>query len=273
MNSGTTKDEVVDTNQYKQDRTLQFDRCCIYLINLDRSTDRLRAVKSAFEEIKIPLERVSAIDAGHQDLSCYPIDHIRFRRRHGRTGIRSGEIGCYFSHLKAITAFIDSEYEFGVILEDDTIPEPQLLKSLDTLISWSDDWDIVPLFHLHRGAPTTIRQGDWISLNVHLANISSAAAYLINRRAADKLLQHLSVMRACIDHSIYETWRHGLKLRGVLPMPMKLMHHARQSTINNESANKPIWIFRLPTFVLRSYIAIRVFFSGIGQLYLHYLRR
>ena len=263
---------LVDTARDCQDRAPQLDRCCIYLINLDRSTVRLNAVKKAFSEIKLPFQRVVAIDAAHEDLSRYPIDHKRFKRRHGRTSIRSGEIGCYFSHLKALTTFINSKYEFGLILEDDAMPEPQLLNAIDTLISWSDDWDIVPLFHVHRGAPAKIKQREGISLNVHLANISSAAAYLINRRAAEKLLHHLSVMQACIDHSLYETWRHGLKLRGVLPMPVKLMHHASQSTINAEFVNKPIWIFRLPTFVLRSYIAIRFFLFGLWQLSLHLLR-
>jgi glycosyl transferase family 25 len=202
----SSEDMVVDAARDCQDRTLQFDRCCVYLINLDRSTDRLHAVKKAFSEIKLPFQRVVAIDAAHEDLSRYPIDYKRFQRRHGRTSTRRGEIGCYFSHLKALATFINSEYEFGLILEDDAMPEPQLLNAIDTLISWFDDWDIVPLFHVHRGAPATIRQGEGISLNVHLASISSAAAYLINRRAAEKLLHHLSEMQACIDHSLYETW-------------------------------------------------------------------
>jgi glycosyl transferase family 25 len=264
---------AVDTVRDCQERKLEFDRCGIYLINLDRSADRLKAVTQAFSEINLQLQRVVAIDASHEDLSSYLIDHSRFRRRHGRTGIRGGEIGCYFSHLKAMTAFIQSDYEFGLILEDDAMPEPHLLKALDTLGSWADDWDVVPLFHVHRGAPVTIRHGQEISLNVHLANISSAAAYLVNRYAAVKLLQHLAVMQACIDHSLYETWQHGLKLRGVLPMPIKLMHHASQSTINAEAVDKPMWIFRFPTFILRSYIAIRFSLFGLWQLSLYLLRR
>jgi glycosyl transferase family 25 len=238
----------------------------LFLINLDRSPDRLAATKDLFNKINLNLHRVAAIDGSIEDLSAYPIDLKQFKLRHGRQSVRVGEVGCYFSHLKAIKEFIESQCEFGIILEDDTQPDVALPKVLKTLSEWKDQWDIIPLFHFHKGTPVGIHKNNEISLTIHLSHISSAAAYVINRVAAAALIKHLEVMRACIDHSLFETWRHRLKLRGVLPMPISLTKQAYQSTINTTSGGKPRLISRLPTLAHRSYVAIRIFLSGMRQV-------
>lgn len=249
------------------------ERCGFYLINLDRSPERLQAAESNFAQIGLKFQRIPAIDANQTDLAQFPLDRSAFQRTHGRQVVRPGEIGCYFSHLEAIQVFIKSDKEFGVILEDDACAEQSLPKALETLFLWSSDWDIATLFHFHRGGPVTLRRADDLSLAVHLGHVSSAAAYMINRNAAHTLIAYLAVMRACIDHSLYESWRHGLKLRSILPMPVQLTEQAHRSTINMDSGDKPIVILRLPTFINRTYVATRVFLSGIGQILVHLLKR
>ena len=249
------------------------NRCGIYLINLDRSTDRLLSAERHFKAIGLPFERVVAIDAYKEDLSDFPIDRKDFQRTHGRATIRPGEIGCYFSHLSALRTFLASEREFGIILEDDVLPQEQLSAVLGELLAYSSDWDIVTLFHFHRGGPIVVRRAKEFSMNVHIAHISSAAAYLLNRQAAQKLVSHLQVMRACIDHSLYESWIHGVKLRSVSPMPIQLAAQAHQSTINAESSKKLPIFFRLPTLLHRSYVASRIFFWGLGQVVQAWIRR
>ncbi|MEO0314101.1 MAG: hypothetical protein RI928_557 [Pseudomonadota bacterium] len=249
------------------EKKMLLNRCGIYLINLDRSTDRLMSAERHFNLIGLPFKRIVAIDASKEDLSSFPIDRKAFQRTHGRATIRPGEIGCYFSHLSALRTFLASEREYGIILEDDVLPQEQLSAVLDELLAYSSDWDIVTLFHFHRGGPIVVRQAKEFSINVHIAHISSAAAYLLNRQAAQKLVSHLEVMRACIDHSLYESWIHGLRLRSVTPMPIQLAAQAHQSTINTELSEKPPIFFRLPTLLNRSYVAIRLFFSGLGQAF------
>ena len=249
------------------DKNALLSRCGIYLINLDRSTDRLQSAEQHFNAVGLPFERIVAIDARKEDMSIYPIDRKVFQRTHGRTTIRPGEIGCYFSHLKALRAFLASGREFGVVCEDDVLPQEQLSAVLVELLDCSSEWDIVSLFHFHRGGPLVLRRAKEFSMNVHIAHISSAAAYIVSRQAAETLVSHLDVMRACIDHSLYESWKHGLRLRSVTPMPVNLAAQAHQSTINIESGEKPLIFFRLPTVLNRSYVAIRVFFSGLGQVF------
>jgi glycosyl transferase family 25 len=248
------------------DNTLLLNRCGIYLINLDRSADRLQAAEQHFNAVGLPFERIVAIDAHKEDTSGYPVDRRVFERTHGRSSIRPGEIGCYFSHLKALRAFLSSGKDFGIILEDDTVPEPWLPATLTTLFEWSVDWDIVPLFHFHRGGPVPLRRGNGMSLTVFFGPVSSAAAYLVNRRAAALLVEELAIMQACVDHALFTTWRNGLRFRGVAPMAIRLAAQARISTINNVDLKKPFVLLRLLTFLARIHVALRIVLSGVQAL-------
>jgi glycosyl transferase family 25 len=242
------------------------ENCAVLLINLDRSPDRLAAATQSFANVGIVPQRLPGIDAQLADLSVFPVDRKSFVRAHGRSHIHPGEIGCYQSHLKALKIFLDSGKPFGLILEDDTVPEPWLPETLSTLFEWSDDWDIVPLFHFHRGGPVALRRGNGISLSVFFGPVSSAAAYLVNRRAAAVLIEDLAVMRACVDHALFTTWRNGLRLRGVAPMAIRLAAQARVSTINNVTYKKPFVLLRLSTFAARLHVALRIVISSTGAL-------
>lgn len=248
-------------------------RCGVFLINLDRSPERLAQARQNFSAAGVPFERIVGVDASKEDVSVYTIDQPSFSTTHGRYAPRKSEIGCYQSHVLAIQAFQNSGKEFGLILEDDALPEPQLLPALEQLLEWHSSWDIVPLFHFHSGAPVVLRKGEDASLVAYLNHVSSAAAYLINRKAAHVLLAHLAVQRACIDHALFDAWTHGLKLRGVMPMPMGLTAQAHVSTINAESTDKMSAMRRVPTFLLRMLTALRIFYYGLTAIWIHRINR
>lgn len=156
----------------------------------------------------IPYQRVSGFDASNEDLKLCNVNLVAFQRTHGRRTIRSGEVGCYQSHLKAIQYFLDSGKEFGIILEDDVVLESFLEQSASQLIQWSGEWDIVALFHFHSGTPVKIKQQANVTLLLYLTHIASSAAYMLNRRSAATLLLHLAEQRACVDHALFGKWVH-----------------------------------------------------------------
>lgn len=250
-----------------------WERCGVFLINLDRSPERLAQAHQNFSAAGVPFERIAGVDASLEDVSPYAIDLSAFSTTHGRHAPRKSEIGCYQSHLRALGAFLDSGKEFGIILEDDARPELHLLSALEQLLEWHSSWDIVPLFHFHRGAPVVLSKGDKASLVAYLAHVSSAAAYLINRKAVHVLLGHLAVQRACIDHALFDAWTHGLKFRGVMPMAIGLTAQAHISTINAESTDKMSAPRRVPTLLLRMLTALRVFKYGLSALCIHRFSR
>lgn len=243
-----------------------WSKCAVFVINLDRSPDRLATIHAHLSGAAIPYTRISGFDASKEDTRDCPIDLKSFQLTHGRKQIRKGEIGVYQSHLKAISAFLDSDKEFGIIFEDDAAPKPHFATVIERLIKWKDKWDIVPLFHFHSGGQVGIEKDGYTKLTVHLGHISSAAAYMINRHAARQLLQHLAVQRACLDHTLFAKWIHSLRIRGVVPMPVSLASHADVSTINAETSDKPHVLQRLPTFALRFYNTLRNFFTSVREL-------
>jgi glycosyl transferase family 25 len=245
--------------------------CGVFLINLDRSPDRLQLAQHNLSTAGIPFQRIAGFDASREDLSHCAIDAVAFRIAHGRLAPRKAEIGVYQSHLRAISAFIESGKEFGIILEDDAAPELNITNSVAQLIKWRNHWDIVPLFHFHSGGPVTLQKQDALKLTVHLAHISSAAAYMINRHAAQVLIKNLSMQRACIDHALFEHWTHGLKLRGIVPMAVHLSEQAHVSTILVEGTEKLPLLLRLPTFASRVQNARRIFFYAIKDIVKHKL--
>ena len=241
-------------------------RCGVYLINLDRSHDRLATASRHFNDAGIPFQRIAGYDASKEDVSGIQIDQAAFTKIHGRKSIRNGEIGVYQSHLKALRAFLGTDKDFAIILEDDVLPLPHTINSIKQLIAWESDWDIVPLFHFHSGGPVTLKHSDNLKLTVNLAHISSAAAYMINRHAAQVLIKHMAIQRACVDHALFENWAHGLRLRGIVPMAMQLSAQANISTINAENSGKLRLWRRIPTFLARMHVAVRLFTFALKEI-------
>ena len=70
------------------------------------------------------VHRVPAVD-GRLVSAETKVDRRLYRRRHGRD-VRPGEIGCYLSHLAAMQAFLATDAEHALILEDDATLLPAL---------------------------------------------------------------------------------------------------------------------------------------------------
>ncbi len=118
-----------------------------------------------------------------------------------------------------------------MILEDDVEIKPECVPVLEAL-GRNDDWDMVKLFHFHNGMPVKMGSlGARHNLVVHLTRTSSAAAYLVNRRAAKILLGTLLPMKEPLDHAHDRPWETGLRVRGVRPMPVGLAPCSASSSI------------------------------------------
>jgi glycosyl transferase, family 25 len=238
----------------------------VYLINLDRSPERLTQITKQLVARQVPFERVAAFDASKEELSVCQIDREAFAKVHGRSRIRDAEIGCHQSHFAALDRFIKSDRKFAVIFEDDLQIGEGLHSTLNQLQRWSDDWDIVPLFHWHRGTPIRIKNAGDFSLNVFLTAVTSSAAYVVNRNAAKILLAHMKVQSACVDHELFDTATHGLRLRGITPKCISLSEQANVSTIGASNPNsdlKPSFWNRVPTLIYRSRYAMFRLFHGV----------
>jgi glycosyl transferase, family 25 len=240
-----------------------YDDISVYVINLDRSPERLAQISKRLATLEVPFERVTAFDASKEDLSLCQIDREAFAKVHGRKSIRDAEIGCHQSHVAVLKKFLLSDKQFAVVFEDDIHVGDGLSGTLDQLKAWCAHWDIVPIFHWHRGTPLRIQHSGNCALNVFLTAVTSSAAYVVNRQAAKTLLEYMKTQTACVDHELFDTATHGLRLRGITPKCITLSEQANVSTINTNTSQKPAFWKRIPTLIYRSEYAARRFFSGL----------
>lgn len=225
-----------------------------YVINLDRSPQRLADMKQRLEPLSLQWQRVSAVEGKLLDLSTLPeLSMTSFMANHGRP-VKPAEVGCYLSHLRVCRLFLEqSSHEFALILEDDVKFAPDFMAVLDGLLQHTQDWDLVRLSGFHSGGPVGIRQlSPGRELAIMFFKQTNSAAYLINRRAAQAMLDRLVPMTVPYDHAFDRPWALGLKARMVSPLPVEL-DWAQESTIGylpGDSGKLP-WYRRFSTYRYR----------------------
>lgn len=113
-------------------------RILTVVLNLDRSHDRLKSVTSNCAEQGIEFTRLSAVDGGQiSDLSEVGYDRELTLKYLGRE-LSHGEVGCYLSHLKAISTFLLSDADYMLVLEDDVeFAQPNVTQCLHNAIALS----------------------------------------------------------------------------------------------------------------------------------------
>jgi glycosyl transferase family 25 len=96
-----------------------------FLLNLDRSPDRLQRMQDQAARIGIQLQRVPAVDG-----LVLP-DGMRREFLQGdvpRGGMLPGEVGCYASHLLAYERVISEAMPYAIVLEDDPELDARLME-------------------------------------------------------------------------------------------------------------------------------------------------
>ncbi|WP_420959825.1 glycosyltransferase family 25 protein [Brucella sp. IR073] len=179
----------------------------VYVINLDRSTERLQAVQDSAARFGILIRRVPAVDGSALPQSALgDLDAAGFRRRHGKH-VMPAEIGCYFSHLNVLEEIARGEAPYAVIIEDDIEFTADFLPFLEALTRLSG-WDAVKLVN-HR---TSLFRRFW-RVDSHYSigrcghgPLGSSAAYVVTRRGAKKILTALKPMRLPYDVALERGW-------------------------------------------------------------------
>lgn len=180
----------------------------IYVINLDRRTDRKARIDEIFSKCGLDYQRVSAIDAKSEeffeiskDLSC-----------DGPTGRTSNNTrACTLSHFKAWQEFVNDPDagSIALILEDDVIISSDFVAVIKD-ISKNSMYDF-GLIKIEQGG--AMKKGAFLGPKLDLSNgfgirksyqhLTDAAAYIITRETAERLLTFRHSIKAPIDHFLF----------------------------------------------------------------------
>lgn len=189
-----------------------------YIINLDSSKERYEYVRKPVADVGFAVKRISAVNG--RELSEAEVesklDLGAYQTFLGHAPKR-GTIGCSLSHIKTWQKFLESDFEFALIFEDDVKFEPgKLRQAIDELVRNQDLWDISSFEIWHRGLPMAIKSfANGNELSVYLANVSHTGAYMINRKVARVLLSRALPIKMPVDHYFTRSWELGLKFTGI----------------------------------------------------------
>ncbi|MBB6303767.1 glycosyltransferase family 25 protein [Rhizobium leucaenae] len=229
----------------------------VYVINLDSSIERWRAVRAKADQYAIPVVRVAAIDG--RQLSQWEYGDVDWKSfvRHGGRSILAGEYGCYRSHIKCLSTFVESEFEAAIVMEDDVEVAADLIERTVSILNAVRKADIVKLFN-HRSLGfrrmATSALGDEIGRCLHGPQ-GSAACYVITRLGAEKMLSALRRMAFPFDVALERGWHHGSNVLTAKRNLVSLMTHSRESLIGHRVDYRQVKFFgpkRLPTHALRA---------------------
>lgn len=195
-------------------------RISTLLINLDRATDRLQQMDEQLQRLGISYRRVAAVEGATLAEPIDDYDKAGYRIRIGKQ-TNKNEIGCYFSHINAMRALLDSDASHALILEDDALLPDDIHALLEELLEHGEHWDMVRLSSSRIGVylPVCDLSADR-RLVINTRVLKNTAGYLINRKGAERCLDCLLPMQRPYDVAIDRDWSMGLRTACVIPFPI-----------------------------------------------------
>lgn len=241
-------DRDIQAKQASQPQESLAQQVGSFVINLDRSPERMVHMKALLEALPWGFYRVAAVDGKtlSKDTIRAKVDLKRFQAHRARLP-KIGEIGCALSHHKALEAFLATGLMVGLILEDDVAFDPATLQMvIKKAVKNIELWDVVGLQLHHRGLPKTITAlGDQGQRLVrYRGHILEAGAYLVTRSAAEAYLKHFFPIELPYDYFYTREWALGIRFRGIEPRLVQqvLPNSTIQQTEKTDEVSFSSWV-------------------------------
>lgn len=133
---------------YPEKTKLSFDE--IYMINLERRTERREKMEKSFMELGLDYTYVAAIDGKtltdevliQKGIKLMPEYVDPYHKR----PMTAGEIGCFLSHYSIWQKIVENNQEYVLVLEDDLRFEPYFNLRAESLLKEAQEiggWDLI----------------------------------------------------------------------------------------------------------------------------------
>jgi GR25 family glycosyltransferase involved in LPS biosynthesis len=167
-----------------------------FVINLKRRVDRLQTFVNTNEGKIVSFDVVDGFDGKNGQTS----HKIMKAFKSGDYDYRSGIVGCAISHVNVWKLFLqDRTTEYAIILEDDVDVCHNFQDKIVYLIQrYQEQFDVIMLHQnpwqkMHFEFQLGIPKADFLTVEqAFKQNMGSAAAYIVSRKGATQLLQHVS---------------------------------------------------------------------------------
>jgi len=182
----------------------------VFIVNLSRDTVKKEHMQALCERFHLSAEFVRAVDGRLLSDAEIEVSYSKARvvKQFDRELSRS-EIGCALSHKKIYQKMVDERIGRALILEDDVVFNDDLLKILDGVNHFPDNWNTILLGHHSekgRDIETLYSFLGRKKLNKQHSFVRPTECacgtygYIVNLDAATILLDDLKVIYKPIDH-------------------------------------------------------------------------
>lgn len=221
----------------------------IFVINLEHSKERRKHIEEQLNNLGLDFEIIKAIDGknlSENQLKQYSKkEALRVKGRE----LSTGEIACSLSHLELWKRIVDEDLQKALILEDDAMIGEILKKIIKLentfppsweLINFTTDWKLIPfgkpIYDIYRMA--------------NIKGISNrSSTYLINKKGAERLLNHAFPIRLPIDDLKGRTKMTGLVIYSIHPQIASFMDFKSDTwSITNRNKLETTFLFKLRRF-------------------------
>lgn len=193
-----------------------------YVINLAHATERWELIKKHLRGLSISYSRIEGVYGKELPMPLQNYNERKYRILHGKT-TNTGELGCYFSHLKALEDFLNSSDSHALILEDDIEPPSNIMNLIDRALSYCKYWNLLRLTSFTPGEHLAFAEiGNGYNLSYNLKVLKNTGAYVIDRWAAECVLQKMQPMFLPYDVALDREWHYGFKTACISPLPIRL---------------------------------------------------
>lgn len=168
----------------------------IYLINLDRRQDRLKAVSARLDKLNIKYERFSAFDGSSDAIK----DEFKNLQRRGTHITSVGTYGCLLSHLAVLKDAKRLGLKRVLILEDDVLFIKNFTEELQKIKNIPDDWDVL---YIGASQEATVFRKSNVKNGYYRANRTYGMfAYIVKNHVFDLLIDTFEKRTRNIDYSM-----------------------------------------------------------------------
>lgn len=176
-----------------------------YLINLDRSADRLEFMENEFKRNDLSFVRVPAVDG--RLLSDNERYAVMGTEQRADMPISPSEIGCFLSHRKCLELIAGASDPYAAIFEDDVAlsnDAHHFLKA-DTWIPKGSDvikiethGQVIQIENLTKVAATSRYIGQLLSKHVCMGG------YIVSKEAAQHILKYMDKISLPVDYLFFD---------------------------------------------------------------------
>tara|TARA_B100001175_G_scaffold279081_1_gene256068 strand:- start:985 stop:1743 length:759 start_codon:yes stop_codon:yes gene_type:complete len=221
----------------------------IYVVNLKKDLNRKQNIINELQKQNI--QNYEIIDAVNGNkLTSKEITSYTFKNKTGNnpwnTKMSPTQIGCALSHIKIYHKFIETEFKFALILEDDAIFIEKLEDELQNFIikSFKYKKQIILLSELKQFYSKPLNKFKKYEL-VDVSNAFFTHAYFINKDAAKSIISFNYPIKTIADNFVLFKLYCGIKITGINPFIIDQDKKNYPTTIFHEKNNfNKIFLFK-----------------------------